>query len=431
MPSGKEREYSIASMLIHGKFMTENWDYRHHIIPPVSCSAAYRLDSIERGAKGFAQLGHEPDEDGPIYIYDRLGEPSRNQLEDQMAMAEGGEFGITFASGMGAISASILAFLRCGDEVVVHKVIYGCTDSLLRNWAPRWGVKVNWVDMRDLDQLRAAITEKTRVVYCETPANPTLELIDLKEVSAVVAEVNRGRDEETRARLVVDNTFATPFCQRPLSLGADIVVNSLTKNICGFGTDMGGCLVARDKSLRPHLTLFMKDIGSPLSPKVAWPIMVYGLPSLPLRLEKQMKNARKIATFLEEHPAVERVFYPGLDSFPQKELARRQMIDYEGNFAPGNMIYFILAGDPAQSQQRGIDVMNYLAREAYTLTLAVSLGQIRTLVECPAAMTHSMVPAEVLLKEGVHPGGVRLSIGVEHVEDIIKDLSEAFAAVVK
>jgi cystathionine beta-lyase/cystathionine gamma-synthase len=219
---------------------------------------------------------------------------------------------------------------------------------------------------------------------------------------------------------IVDNTFATPFCQRPLKLGADIVVHSLTKNICGFGTDMGGAVISsRDRE--SSLLLYRKDFGGVLSPKNAWPILVYGLPSLELRLRKEEQNALEVARFLEGHPRVKRVAYPGLESFPQRELAHRQMTDFDGTFAPSNMIYFALkGGDRAASR-----LVNYCSKHAYVLTLAVSLGQIRTLIEKPTGMTHSALPPSVKKAGHLDPGGVRLSIGIEDAGDIIHDLREA------
>ena len=219
---------------------------------------------------------------------------------------------------------------------------------------------------------------------------------------------------------IIDNTFATPFCQRPLRLGADIVCHSLTKNICGFGTDMGGAVIA-DAARESDLLLYRKDFGGVLSSKNAWPILVYGLPSLELRLRKEEQNAHEVARFLESHPKVERVAYPGLDTFPQRDLARRQMTDFDGTFAPSNMIYFVVkGGDKASSR-----LVNHCSRHAYTITLAVSLGQIRTLIEKPTGMTHSALPAAAQRAGHLSPGGVRLSVGIEDAGDIIHDLRES------
>jgi cystathionine beta-lyase/cystathionine gamma-synthase len=249
-------------------------------------------------------------------------------------------------------------------------------------------------------------------VLYESPVNPTLELIDIASVS----EICRKR----KVVSIIDNTFATPFCQQPLSLGADIVCHSLTKNICGFGTDMGGAVIA-DRARESDLLLYRKDFGGVLSSKNAWPILVYGLPSLELRLRKEEQNALEVSRFLEDHPKVERVSYPGLESFPQRELARRQMTDFDGNFAPSNMVYFVVKGGGKASSR----LVNHCSKHAYTITLAVSLGQIRTLIEKPTGMTHSALPAAAQRAGHLSPGGVRLSVGIEDVGDIIHDLREA------
>jgi cystathionine beta-lyase/cystathionine gamma-synthase len=313
---------------------------------------------------------------------------------------------------MAAIAAALGVTLRAGDEVVAHHALYGCTYSLLTNWMPRLGVRVRYADLTKPERLSKALGRKTRAVIYETPVNPTLELIDI----AAVSDVCRKR----KVVSIVDNTFATPFCQRPLAAGADIVCHSLTKNICGFGTDMGGAVIAAAPR-ESDLLLYRKDFGGVLSPKNAWPILVYGLPSLELRMRKEEQNALEVARFLENHPKVERVAYPGLESFPQAALARRQMTDFDGTFAPSNMIYFVVKGGGKASSR----LVNHCSRHAYTITLAVSLGQIRTLIEKPTGMTHSALPAAVQRAGHLTPGGVRLSIGIEDAGDIIHDLREA------
>jgi cystathionine beta-lyase/cystathionine gamma-synthase len=286
---------------------------------------------------------------------------------------------------------------------------------------PRMGIRARFVDMNDPKSLRAAIGSRTRVVYCETPVNPTLDLIDLEAVRAALG------DGPNRPLLVVDNTFATPYCQRPLTLGADIVVHSLTKGIGGFGTDMGGAVLA-PAAWRNHLLLYRKDFGGVLSPKGAWDFLVYGLPTLATRMNNYQKTAMKIANWLERHPKVERVSYPGLESFPQAELARKQMLDPRGRFAPGSMIYFEVH-DPQHDGKPGARMIDWVAHHAYSVTLAVSLGQIKTLIEHPFSMTHSALPETEKESGGVHPGGVRLSIGLEDADDLIADLETALSHV--
>lgn len=225
----------------------------------------------------------------------------------------------------------------------------------------------------------------------------------------------------------MDNTFATPYCQRPLTFGADLVVHSLTKNIGGFGTDMGGAVIA-PREYYNLLMAYRKDFGGVLSPKNAWSILVYGLPTLGARMANQQKTALKVAQFLASHPRVTKVNYPGLESFPQADLARRQMVSYEGKFAPGSLLYFVIA-DPGGSGRAADRLVDFLAENSYTITLAVSLGQIKTLIENPYSMTHSNMPAEDKKALGIEPGGIRISVGLEDWHDIIEDLDAALDAV--
>jgi cystathionine beta-lyase/cystathionine gamma-synthase len=421
------RTYRKETRLIHGDFHSPHWDYTDHIIPPISSSAAYRLESAERGAEGFQEFANPEfnrHKHPPIYIYDRLDEPSRSMLEDNLATAEGGECGVCFATGMAAISASLGVLVKAGDTILTHRTLYGCTYSLLTNWMPRLGVTARMVDLRDTTALEELLTDDVMVVYFETPTNPTLELIDIAAVRAAVDRANIWRRKARKIFIVVDNTFATPYCQRPISMGADIVCHSLTKNIGGFGTDMGGVWIGPEL-LEPDVLLYRKDFGSPLSPKAAWPALVYGLPTLALRSRQQIETAIKVAQFLEQHPAVERVHYPGLESHPQHQIALKQMVDTDRNFAPGIMIYFVLKGSPEWSRDLGRKMMDHLADRALAVTLAVSLGQIRTLIEHPASMTHAPIPVAEQLKAGIDPGGIRISIGLEAAEDIIGDLEDA------
>ena len=407
--------YSKHSFLVHGKDISGRWDFEHHVVPPISSSVTYRLESVERGEAGFCGFSEPADRRhrrGPILIYDRLDEPTRGMLEDRLAFLEDGKLAVCFATGMAAIAAALGVTLRAGDEVIAHHALYGCTYSLLTNWMPRYGIRARYVDLRDPKALDRAIGRRTRAVLYETPVNPTLELIDVAAVSAVC--------RKRRVVSIVDNTFATPFCQRPLDLGADLSVHSLTKNIGGYGTDMGGAVVT-NRDLESELRMYRKDFGGVLSPKNAWPILVYGLPSLELRMRKEEKNALEVARFLEDHAKVASVAYPGLESFPQRELARKQMTDFDGAFAPSNMIYFTMkGGDRAASR-----LVNHCAKHAYTFTLAVSLGQIRTLIEKPTGMTHSALPPAVRKAGHLSPGGVRLSIGIEDAGDLIRDLRDA------
>ena len=423
--SNKLKSYAMESQLIYGKMSNPKWDYDHQLVPPISSSTTFKLDSAERGAEGFKKVGQPAGiHDSPIYIYDRLGEPNKSILEEHLAYSENGECCVTFATGMAAISAVLCVLTKSGDEIIAHKALYGCTFSLLENWMPRFKVNVKFADLRESNNLRKTISKNTKVIYFETPINPTLELVNIKEIRKIVDDANKKRSKNNKISIVIDNTFATPFCQRPLNLGADFVVHSLTKNIGGFGTDMGGAIIG-PSSYESQILLFRKDFGSVLNSKSAWAILVHGIPTLSLRLLKQQKSAMKIATFLSEQSQILEVNYPGLETFKQHDLAKKQMYDYEGNFAPGSMIYFVVKGkDPQTRQKAGRKLIDFIAQNAYTITLAVSLGNIRTLIEHPGSMTHSAIPPALQLKSGMDPGGIRLSIGLENADDIINDLKK-------
>jgi methionine-gamma-lyase len=432
---GKEANgYSTEAHLIYGKMDDPRWDYSHHLLPPISSSATYRLDSAQRGAQGFTEFAHRTDEvsvesRAPIYIYDRLGEPNKDMLEENLAYAEQGDIAVTFASGMAAISGVLGILTGAGSEIVSHLTLYGCTYSLMTNWYPRLKIKTKFVDFTVPAEVERAITKDTRVLYMESPVNPTLRLIDLAAIAKIAAAVNRTRSKEERIITVVDSTFATPFCQRPLTLGIDFVVHSLTKAIGGFGTDIGGVVIGPRWSY-DMLMLFRKDFGGVLSSKSAWPVLVQGLPSLAVRMRQMQATSLKVAEFLSTMPQIERVHYPGLPTFNQAELARRQMVDYDGAFAPGAMIYFVMKGNSAlDSLKRAERFINHVAQNAYCITLAVSLGNIRTLIEHPGSMTHSAIPAEEQVAKGLDPGGIRLAIGLEKAEDINRDLRASLEAV--
>jgi len=392
----------------------------------MTSSAAFRLDSAQRAARGFVEFG-DPDAQGQgceqIYIYDRLSEPTGAMLEENLAVAEHGECAVCFATGMAAISATLGALVPAGGHILSHHTLYGCTYSLMTNGLPRFGVETTFVGLDKPACIHDAVRKETRVVYFETPVNPDLQLIDIAAVRREVDRINAGRAGDRRIDVIVDNTFATPFCQRPLALGAGVVVESLTKGIGGFGTDLGGVVVG-PRSLHHDLVMYRKDFGGSLSPKAAWPLLVYGLPSLGARMANYQKTAQHLARFLQGHRKVEYVRYPGLSDFPQFELAKRQMIDESGQFAPGSMIYFVLRQEAA-GDNPGARLIDWIAQKSYCMTLAVSLGQIKTLIECPYSMTHAAMPAEQKAADGLVPGGVRISVGLEDWHDLTAELSAA------
>ena len=427
-----DTKYSMDTHLIYGKNFTKKWDYSHHVLPPISSSVIYRLDSVERGAEGFHEFANSPvtgENAMPIYIYDRLGEPNKDILEENLAYVEKGEMAVTFATGMGAIAGILGMLTKTGDEIIAHQTLYGCTYSLLTNWYPRYNIKTIFVDLTNPQNIKNVVTAKSRIIYFESPANPNLDIIDIGEIRKIADELNKNRSEAERIKIIVDNTFATPYCQRPIELGANFSVNSLTKGIGGFGTDMGGVVIGK-KKYHDMLLLYRKDFGAVLNNKSAWTVNTYGLPTLHLRIQRQMNSAMKIAEFLSTHSQIKFVNYPGLPSNKFYEVARKQMRDFDGNFAPGSLIYFVLKGStPEESKEFGRRFMNYAAKNTYTMTLAVSLGHTRTLIEHPASMTHSMVPLEKLMESGIDPGGIRLAIGLENVNDILSDLKDCLKAI--
>lgn len=421
----KGSEYKMNTWLVHGSGRSVKWDFSHHVVPPLSCSVTYRLDSTARGAQGFSEYGQLIEDGGepPIYIYERLDEPTRSLLEGNLARVEGGDACVTFASGMAAVSAALGFALKTGDEVITHPLIYGCTHSLFTNWYPRLGFKTRRIDLTDLEKLKSSISDSTRIIYFESPTNPNMQLIDISAIREICNAFNKKRSSERKILVVIDNTFASPFCQRPLEHGADIVVYSLTKSIGGFGTNVGGAVICPKEFHRGVLS-YRKDFGGVLSAKSAWEIQVYGLPTLPVRMKRCQHSAIQVASYLESSPFVSAVRYPGLESFPQRDLARRQMRDFDGEFSPGNMIYFMLH----ESKIDSIKFIDDLAANAYCITLAVSLGHTKTLIEAPFSMTHSSYgKGDPMTQEK----GIRLSVGLESPSDIISDIEKSFKRVGK
>lgn len=341
-----DSKYSMQTHMIYGKNVSRKWDYSHHVVAPISSSVIFRLDSVERGAEGFREFANSKmlgEESIPIYIYDRLGEPNKDMLEENLAYIERGEMAVTFATGMGAISGILGVLTKSGDEIITHKTLYGCTFSLLNNWYPRYNIKFTPLDLTETASLKDIITDRTKVIYFESPSNPNLDIIDIEEIRRICEEVNSKRIAGNFIHIVVDNTFATPYCQRPIELGADFTIHSLTKGIGGFGTDMGGVVIGPSK-YQDLILLYRKDFGAVLSTKAAWTVSTYGLPTLHLRISQQIKNAIVAAEFLNTHPKIAFVNYPGLPEYKFHELAKKQMRDYNNNFAPGSLIYFGLKG---------------------------------------------------------------------------------------
>lgn len=417
-PQNNTSEVSFETRMIHGESSTQAWDFTKPLIPPISSSTTFRLGSVERGAAGFQSFASENFSKDPIWIYDRLDEPNTLMLESQLAKAEGAESAVTFGSGMGAIAGCILTLCSQGQEILCHKTIYGCTFSLLKNWLPKFGVHGKFVDLTK--DCKPFITDKTRLIYFETVSNPDLEIVDIEVLSEMVKQINAQRDEKDHILIVVDNTFPTPCGSQPLKLGADIVVHSLTKNISGFGTEMGGVVIG-PKKYETSLKVARKDFGAVLHPHAAWDINVHGLPTLHLRNKQQQANAQKIAEYLYSHPAIESVSYPGLETFEFYKVAQKVLRNSQGEFSPGYMISFQLK----DAQKTTTQFVNHIAEHAYSITLAVSLGLTKTLIELPNYMTHAAMDDQHKNDFKFNPFLVRMSIGLENPNDIINDIQAA------
>ena len=363
---------------------------------PIYQTSTFIFDSAEQGGRRFAL-----EEAG--YIYTRLGNPTTTVLENKIAALEEGEAAVATSSGMGAISSILWTVLKAGDHVVTDKTLYGCTFALMCHGLTRFGIEVTFVDTSNLDEVKNAMKENTRVVYLETPANPNLKIVDLEALSKL-AHTNPN------TLVIVDNTFATPYMQKPLKLGADIVVHSVTKYINGHGDVIAG-LVITNKELADQIRFVgLKDMtGAVLGPQDAYYI-IRGMKTFEIRMERHCKNAKKVVEFLNKHPKIERVYYPGLETHPGHEIAKKQMKDF------GAMISFELKG--------GFEAGKTLLNNLKLCSLAVSLGDTETLIQHPASMTHSPYTKEEREAAGITDGLVRLSVGLENVEDIIADLEQ-------
>ena len=363
---------------------------------PIYQTSTFIFDSAEQGGRRFAL-----EEAG--YIYTRLGNPTTTVLEDKIAALEEGEAAVATSSGMGAISSTLWTILKAGDHIVTDKTLYGCTFALMCHGLTRFGIDVTFVDTSNLDEVKNAMKENTRVVYLETPANPNLKIVDI-EALAKLAHTNPN------TLVIVDNTFATPYMQKPLTLGADVVVHSVTKYINGHGDVIAG-LVITNKALADQIRFVgLKDMtGAVLGPQDAYYI-IRGMKTFEIRMERHCKNARKVVEFLNNHPKIERVYYPGLETHPGYEIAKKQMKDF------GAMISFELKG--------GFEAGKTLLNSLKLCSLAVSLGDTETLIQHPASMTHSPYTKEEREAAGITDGLVRLSVGLENVEDIIADLEQ-------
>ncbi|MBP1924238.1 methionine-gamma-lyase [Sedimentibacter acidaminivorans] len=394
MNNEKMNKMSFATRAVHAGYQKNE---HGALATPIYQTSTFMFDSAEQGGKRFAL-----EESG--YIYTRLGNPTNTQVEDKLASLENAEAAVSMASGIGAITSVIWSAVKGGDHIIAAKTLYGCTFAFLNHGISKFGVEVTFVDTSDPENVRKAIKPNTKLVYLESPANPNMLITDIGEISKIA-------HEHEGCIVVVDNTYCTPYIQRPLDLGADVVVHSATKYLNGHGDVIAGFAAGKLEFINQVRLFGIKDMtGSCLSPFDAY-LINRGMKTLNIRMDRHCANAQKVAEFLEEHPAVDAIYYPGLKSFPQYELAKKQMK------LPGAMIAFELKG--------GFDAGKMLMNNLELCILAVSLGDTETLIQHPASMTHSPYTSEERALCGISEGLVRLSIGLEDPDDIIADLKQA------
>ncbi len=370
---------------------------------PIYQTSTFVFDTVEQGGARFAGT-----ETG--YVYSRPANPSTNAVEAKIASLENGEAAMATASGMGAITATLYCSVVAGDEIIADETLYGCTFAFLSKEITQLGVKVTFVNLNDEAALKAALTAKTKVVYFETPCNPTLKVVDIAKVAAIAHGFNKD------IKVIVDNTFCSPYLQRPLDLGADVVVHSATKYINGHGDVIAGFVVGKQAFVDQVRSIGVVHMtGAVMSPFNAF-LISRGLKTLSIRMERHCDNAMKLAKYLEAHPAVAKVYYPGLESFEGHETAKKQMSKF------GGMMAIELKADK--------DLTAKTINKLKLCTIAVSLGDAETLVEHAASMTHSTYSSEELAAAGISEGLVRISVGLEDIEDIIADFEQAFAGLV-
>lgn len=382
------------SQCIHGP---NHFDDPHGALTaPLYQTSTFHFKDAAQGAARFA--GEEPG-----YIYTRLGNPTTRELEEKVARLEGMEDAAATATGMGAVSASVLSFLQQGDHMIASSALYGCSFALFAHMLPKFGIEVSFVDLTDEQALRDAVQENTKLLFAETPINPNMTVLDLTMLGEIA--------KQHELLFVVDNTFMTPLLQKPVNYGADLIVHSATKYLNGHGDVVAGLVCGSKEHIELIKLTVLKDIGATISPHDAW-LINRGLKTLALRVQRHCQSAQTVAEFLEAHPKVNKVYYPGLPSHPGYQFLGEQMK------GAGGVIAFEINGSLEQGEQ--------FINATELCTLAVSLGDPETLIQHPASMTHSPYTQEERLAAGISDGLIRISVGLEDVEDIIDDLKQAF-----
>ncbi|MEI7597520.1 MAG: PLP-dependent aspartate aminotransferase family protein [Bacteroidota bacterium] len=390
------KNLGFNSKLIHGGGHKDQYG---SATVPIYQTSTFSFENVDHGAACFAG-----ESDG--YIYTRINNPTINALENMVAELENGYRGVGCASGMGAVTTIYMALLNAGDHIVSTAAVYGPSRVVLENHFSRFGVQSSFIDTTNLDELEKSIKPNTKVLYLESPTNPTMDICDIKACVAIAKKHN--------LITVVDNTFCSPYLQRPLDLGVDIVFHSMTKFLNGHADVVAGMIVVKEQALYNKVRAMMVTMGCNMDPHQAY-LVIRGMKTLGIRIERAQENALKVARFLENHPKVAWAKYPGLESHPQYRLAREQM---DGS---GTMISFEVKG--------GIEAGKILMNNVHLCILAVSLGGVETLIQHPASMTHSKMTEESRAKAGITPGLVRFSVGIEDVNDIIDDLEQALAKI--
>ncbi|MBO7277389.1 MAG: PLP-dependent transferase [Bacteroidales bacterium] len=386
------KEYGFNSQLIH---YSGHHDHYGSATVPIYQTSTFAFESAQDGADCFAGVK-------PGYMYTRIGNPTVKALERQIALLEHACDSVAVASGMAAVSTVYLGLLNAGDHVVSSSAVYGASRVLMEQHMSRFGVESTYVNTADIEAVKAAMRPNTKMLYVETPANPTMEISDIEACAEIAHKAG--------ALLVVDNTFCSPYLSNPIDLGADVVLHSITKFINGHADIVGGVVAAKEPEVYAKLRNAMVNFGGNMDPHQAY-LVIRGLKTLGIRVDRAQENAQKVAAFLSTCPQVEWVKYPGLETHPQYDLAKKQMK------GPGTMISFSLNG--------GLEAGRTLMDNVKMAILAVSLGGVETLIQHPASMTHSKVPKEARESAGITDGLVRFSVGIENVEDIINDLKQA------
>lgn len=390
------KDLGFNSLLIHGGMGT---DPMGSATVPIYQTSTFAFESADEGAKCFAGESNG-------YIYTRIGNPTISALERQIAILEKGFGGIAVSSGMAAVSTIYMAFLKSGDHIVSTDAVYGPSRGIMESYFKKFGVESTYINTANLDLIEKSIKPNTKMLYIETPTNPTMEISDLKACVEIA--------HKHGLVVVVDNTFSSPYLQRPIEFGVDVVFHSMTKFINGHADIVAGIIVTKNEELYKIVRPTMVGMGCNMDPHQAY-LVLRGVKTLAIRMERAQENSMKVAEYLEKHPKVAWVKYPGLKSHPQYELAKKQM---DG---PGAMISFELKG--------GLNAGKVLMDNVKLAMLAVSLGGIETLIQHPASMTHSKMSKEAKEKAGITDGLVRFSVGIEDLKDIIADLDQALAKI--